>query len=297
MNRQVSEKNKNIIMAWAGAALWAAGLFLLSSLSPASEEAMSASAVRLVEWAASLLFGGPFSHSTQAVVMELFRAALQMLGFGVLALMIWNALRIMGVLDHQAMVLGAAGAVLYAVTDELHQVFVPGRGPRVIDWALDCLGALLAIALLLACRWARRKFPRLFNRETVSYVVFGVLTTLVNMAVYGLCYNVLRIHNLISNALAWVAAVLFAYVVNKLFVFHSHTRTARALVREFGLFIAARLFSFGVDELGMGLLVNLLHVNGGVSKVLTNIVVMVMNYFFSKWIIFKRDESPERPAE
>lgn len=82
------------------------------------------------------------------------------------------------------------------------------------------------MAVVLLWRWTWRKFPRLLNRETVSYVVFGVLTTLVNMAVYGLSYNTLGIHNLISNAIAWTAAVLFAYAVNKLFVFHSHVRGA-----------------------------------------------------------------------
>mgnify|MGYP005800251171 CR=1 FL=1 len=120
---------------------------------------------------------------------------------------------------------------------------------------------------------------------------------LVNMAAYGFFYNLLGIHNLISNALAWAVAVLFAYAVNKLFVFQSRTGTATALAREFGLFIAARLFSFGVDELCMGLLVNALHANGGISKIAVNVIVMLINYFFSKRVIFKKDAPPERPAE
>lgn len=297
MNRQASDQKRNRILAWAGAALWALGLFILSSLSPAAVASMQASAVQWVEKACVLLFDSPFTPSFRAVFTQIFEACLQMGSFGVLALMIWNALRVMGASDRRATVLSVAGTVLYAVTDELHQVLVPGREPQVLDWAWDCLGAALTMLLVLLLRWAWRKFPRLLNRETVSYVVFGVLTTLVNMAAYGFFYNLLGIHNLISNALAWAVAVLFAYAVNKLFVFQSRTGTATALAREFGLFIAARLFSFGVDELCMGLLVNALHANGGISKIAVNVIVMLINYFFSKRVIFKKDAPPERPAE
>lgn len=293
MNRQTSGRKWNILLGWAGAVLWAAGLFLLSGLPSPAAGAVWEAVLRLLEKAAVLLFDGGFSPAFRAGLAGFLPPAAQMAGSGVLALMLWNALRLSGVSFRGAAALGIAVTALGAAAGQLHLILVPGRSPRVQDWGYACLGALLAMALAFACRWAWRKYPRLFNRETVSYVVFGVLTTLVNMAAYGLSYNMLGIHNLVSNAIAWVAAVLFAYVVNKLFVFRSHTGTARALLREFSLFIAARLFSFGVDELGMGLLVNLLHVNGGLSKVLVNVVVMVMNYFFSKRVIFKK----KKPAE
>ena len=299
MNQKASSQKTNTKLAWTGTALWALGLFILSGISPAAVAAMQASAVAWVEKMGALLFDVSFSPAFREAFTQAFEVLLQWGSFGVLALMLWNALRMMGTPDQRAIVLSLAMAVFYAVTDELHQGLVPGRDPRILDWAMDCVGAFLAMLLLLTLRWARGRFPRLLNRETVSYVVFGVLTTLVNMVAYGIFYNALGIHNLVSNALAWVAAVLFAYVVNKLFVFRSRTDTAKALAREFGLFLAARLFSFAVDELCMGLLVNLLHANGGVAKVAVNVIVMVMNYFFSKWIIFKQQppDGDSRPAE
>ena len=297
MNRLVSDRKRNTILAGAGAVLWALGLFILSSLPLAPAEAMQAGVARGLESLIRLLFNTDFSPALRETLAAGTRVVLQMGGFAVLSLLIWNALRVAGASDRRALVLGFSGALFYAVTDELHQLFVPGRLPRVADWAWDTLGAFLAMAVVLLWRWAWRKFPRLLNRETVSYVVFGVLTTLVNMAVYGLSYNTLGIHNLISNAIAWTAAVLFAYAVNKLFVFHSHVRGARALLREFGLFIGARLLSFAVDELCMGLLVNVLAVNGGVSKILVNIIVMVMNYFFSKWFIFRKERAADGTAD
>ena len=291
MNRLFSDRKRNTILAGAGAALWALSLFILSCMPPSAVDAMQAGAVNGLETLLRLLFDIEFSPALRGTLAAGTRVVIQMGGFAVLSLLIWNALRIAGASDRRAIVLGFAGSLLYAVTDELHQLFVPGRLPRVADWAWDTLGALLAMTLVFIWRWARRKYPRLLNRETVSYVVFGVLTTLVNMAAYGLSYNTLGIHNLISNAVAWTVAVLFAYAVNKLFVFQSHVRGARAFLREFGLFIGARLLSFGVDELCMGLLVNVLAANGGISKILVNIIVMVMNYFFSKWFIFRKKES------
>ena len=129
-------------------------------------------------------------------------------------------------------------------------------------------------------------------------MIFGVLTTLVNIVVYLLCDTAMGVFltgavlTLVTNSIAWVAAVIFAYVVNKLFVFRSKTETAKAALIEFALFIGARLLSYGVDTLGMVLLVDVLHVSGIVSKVLMNIVVMIMNYFFSKWFIFNKGKKP-----
>ena len=118
-------------------------------------------------------------------------------------------------------------------------------------------------------------------------MVFGALTTVVNIVTYLTACTGLGIPNLISNAIAWVVSVLFAYVVNKLFVFQSKTGSW-SRCREFALFIAARLFSLAADELFMFLLVDVLASNKTVAKIAANVVVMIMNYFFSKWFIFKK---------
>lgn len=111
---------------------------------------------------------------------------------------------------------------------------------------------------------------------------------MVNIVTYLAACTGLGIPNLISNVIAWVVSVLFAYAVNKLFVFQSKTGSWKAAGREFALFIAARLFSLGADELCMFLLVDVLAGNKTVAKIAANVVVMIMNYFFSKWFIFKK---------
>ena len=129
----------------------------------------------------------------------------------------------------------------------------PFQALRLLAGISGGIVALLAAFLFLRLM---RRYPGLLNRETISYVFFGFLTTVVNIVAYGLCYNNIGLHNLISNAVAWVAAVLFAFIVNKLYVFQSHTETAAQALGEFGLFIAARLLSFGVDELMMWIMVD-----------------------------------------
>jgi putative flippase GtrA len=124
--------------------------------------------------------------------------------------------------------------------------------------------------------------------EMLSYLVFGVLTTLINVLLAGLLYDVLHWNLYLANTLAWVVSVAFAFVTNKLFVFRSKSMAPSVLLRESVSFLGARLFSLGVDTLGMGLLVDLLHSNFWVSKILMNVIVVILNYIFSKLLIFKQ---------
>ncbi len=127
-------------------------------------------------------------------------------------------------------------------------------------------------------------------KELIGYVVFGVLTTLVNILAFSALDQVLHVQYLIANILSWVLAVLFAYVTNKWFVFKTRTKTAAAFWREIGLFFAARLFSLGVDEGGMYVLVDLLLVGKTVSKILMNGIVVVLNFICSKLFIFQKKQ-------
>ena len=91
-------------------------------------------------------------------------------------------------------------------------------------------------------------FKKVVNRETVLYIVFGVLTTLVNFVSFKL-FDVLlgtKLY-LVTNVIAWVIAVAFAYVTNKLFVFESKSWALPVIRREIPSFVAARLFSLGAD--------------------------------------------------
>ena len=108
------------------------------------------------------------------------------------------------------------------------------------------------------------KLKKLLNRETILYIVFGVATTAVNYVVFHFLYNVLwhQNHSLTANAAAFVAAVIFAFVVNKLFVFESRSWSPQTLKREIPSFLAARIGSFGIEEAGLFLAEKVLKLGG-----------------------------------
>ena len=143
---------------------------------------------------------------------------------------------------------------------------------------------------------------KLFTKEIINYIIFGVLTTLVNWAVYTLFVKLVfpvpsDFQITVSNAVAWVAGVLFAYITNKLFVFESRSFAPLLILRELVSFVAARgitgvLEIFGVPALvKLGLNQDLFGVAGAVAKILVSIIVIILNYVFSKLIVFKRNKN------
>ena len=137
------------------------------------------------------------------------------------------------------------------------------------------------------CMEKLKKLWRFFTSpEMISYLIFGVLTTLVNVLLGGLLYDVLHWNLYVANTLAWVAAVAFAFITNKLFVFQSKSFAPGILLRELATFMGARLLSLGVDTLGMGLLVDWLGWNFWLAKIIMNVIVVIINYLLSKLIIF-----------
>lgn len=125
-------------------------------------------------------------------------------------------------------------------------------------------------------------------REIISYLFFGVLTTLVNFVVYLPVYNILGMSASVSNMIAWVAAVVFAYFVNKIFVFRSLDWSRKTVIPELIKFVSARLLS-GVLETGILLVtVDILGWNGNIWKFVTQILVVISNYVFSKLIVFRK---------
>ena len=125
-------------------------------------------------------------------------------------------------------------------------------------------------------------------RDVLVYLVFGVLTTAVNYIIYLPCYNVLGLSGSASNAIAWVGAVAFAYLTNKPFVFRSYDWSAKTVVPELTKFVGCRVGS-GVLETGIIFLtVDLLGWNGNIMKLLTSVLVVVLNYIGSKLLVFKK---------
>ena len=137
---------------------------------------------------------------------------------------------------------------------------------------------------------------KVISKEVVSYLFFGVMTTVVNFIAFGLCEG--KMHYLVANAVAWVAAVVFAFVTNKLFVFDSKSWKPKVLFKEAASFTGARLLTLGIEEIGMWGLIDLLHLDKAfnlpfvsgemVVKIIISIVVVVLNYFFSKLINLKK---------
>ncbi len=124
--------------------------------------------------------------------------------------------------------------------------------------------------------------------DILVYLVFGVLTTVVNYIVYLPCYNLLMLSSSVSNVIAWVAAVAFAYVTNKPFVFRSHDWSAKTVIPELTGFIGTRLGSGGLETLILLIFVDRLGMNGNLWKLLTSVIVVVLNYIGSKLLVFRK---------
>lgn len=124
-------------------------------------------------------------------------------------------------------------------------------------------------------------------KELISYGFWGVMTTLVNYVVFFVCLRLLNINYLISNVVSWVFAVMFAYITNKVFVFNSKNWSPGKLKNEAILFFIGRLLSLVVETVMLYVLVDGLSFSSEVMKVITNLVVIAINYFISKFMIFK----------
>ena len=125
------------------------------------------------------------------------------------------------------------------------------------------------------------------HQDVLSYLFFGVLTTVVNYLVYLPCYNGLKLSAAVSNGLAWVAAVAFAYLTNKPFVFKSHDWSLKTVLPELTAFVGCRVGS-GLLETGIIFVtVDLLSWNGNLMKLVTSVLVVILNYIGSKLLVFR----------
>lgn len=122
------------------------------------------------------------------------------------------------------------------------------------------------------------------------YLVFGVLTTVVNIVGYHLCYGVWGVPNVPSNIIAWVLAVAVAYITNKLWVFESKSFAPAVLLPELWMFISCRLATGSMDLAIMWVGVDLYRGPATPLKIISNVLVIVLNYIFSKLIIFKHSD-------
>lgn len=127
-------------------------------------------------------------------------------------------------------------------------------------------------------------------RETINYLIFGVLTTIVSLGVYyGLTFTILEPDNAIclqiANIISWMAGVIFAYITNRKFVFNSKNDN---VFKEFSSFVGTRIITLFMDMLTMLVGVTLLKGNDKIIKLISQFIVVVGNYLFSKIFVFKR---------
>ncbi len=126
------------------------------------------------------------------------------------------------------------------------------------------------------------------HKSFIMYGIFGVLTTLVNMVVFHVCYHRAGIGNILSNVFAWILAVTFAYVTNKIWVFDSKSFRWSVLKREVIAFLSCRLISLVLDLAIMYVCVDVMKWHPDLMKAASNVLVIIVNYIFSKLIIFKK---------
>ena len=130
-------------------------------------------------------------------------------------------------------------------------------------------------------------FIKLLGREAFMYLVFGVLTTIVNFIIYYIFNIILSFSAGFSTTIASAIAILFAYITNKIWVFESKTSNKKELFSEFLKFISARIFTYFVDLILLVIFVDKLHFNSIIMKIIVSIIVIVLNYIASKLVIFK----------
>lgn len=147
---------------------------------------------------------------------------------------------------------------------------------------------------------------KVINREVFMYLVFGVLTTVVSWASMVLFDRIVGrviptekeiLRASVANVLSWIAAVLFAFVTNKLWVFNSKSWKGSIVLKELGSFVVARLATGCIEWFGVPLLMKIgmdqeiFGTKGMLAKIVASVLVVIINYFFSKLLIFKKKES------
>lgn len=145
-------------------------------------------------------------------------------------------------------------------------------------------------------------------KEIILYVFFGVFTTVANMLVFYVSTALLGEElYMLNNFFAWVAGVVVAYITNKLFVFDSKSWKPKIFIKEFSEFVLARVFSFVVEEVGLIICVDGFGLGSNsisffgieitgqfIIKLILSVIVVTMNYFFSKFVIFKKKKAEEK---
>lgn len=126
--------------------------------------------------------------------------------------------------------------------------------------------------------------------DFLAYLFFGVLTTVANYIVYLPCYNLLGLSAAVSNGIAWVGAVAVAYLTNKPFVFKSYDWSAKTVWSELSRFVGCRIGSGLLETAIIFVTVDLLRWDGNLMKLITSVLVVILNYLASKLLVFRKSK-------
>ncbi len=126
--------------------------------------------------------------------------------------------------------------------------------------------------------------------DVLLYLIFGVLTTLVNFVTYYICYTKFHWINLASNTVAWILSVMFAFITNKIWVFKSKSFQTELVLRELITFIVSRLSTWLLETVIMIIGVDILKGYWLIAKVIASVLVVILNYVFSKLFIFRKNK-------
>ena len=128
------------------------------------------------------------------------------------------------------------------------------------------------------------------HREGMRYLVFGALSTVINIVVFAICSKIINFSTTTSNIIAWIIAVLFAYITNKLWVFNSKNSGKKELLKEIISFYGARVVTLVLETAFLWIAIDKMGFNEILMKIISNIIVIILNYIFSKVFIFKKDK-------
>ncbi len=134
-----------------------------------------------------------------------------------------------------------------------------------------------------------KKFVKfyLLHKGIMRYLVFGGFTTLINIIIFYLFKKIFYYSTTISNVIAWFMAVLFAYFTNKFFVFYSQTSKIIEILKEMSRFFSARIFTLIFETVFLNIFIDYYNFNSIIMKIISNIIVIILNFVLSKLYIFK----------
>lgn len=129
---------------------------------------------------------------------------------------------------------------------------------------------------------------KFLNKEIIFYAIFGIFTTIVNIGCFYILTHFINLEENLSNAIAILIAVLFAYFTNRKLVFNSNASGFKEKLFEFFKFMLGRAFTMIVEFVGFFFMFNILHINELISKIFITVLVIILNFFISKFFAFKK---------